>query len=94
MNQINNDSKYYFLPFLITGVAGMLSMYHKTRKIGLYLAIITVCFGLFVILPFMGIMNSYNGGNLTIEDIIGAIIFMVFGVSMGIVGILQTKKEK
>ena len=93
MNLIDNNSRYYLLPFLITGIAGVLSMYRKTRKIGLYIAVITVCFGLFVILPLMGIINSYNSGNASTEDIIGAVIFIGFGLVIGIIGIKEIKKE-
>lgn len=92
--KVSDGSGYSLIPFIFCGIAGMLSMYGKTRKYGLYLFVISFCFGLFVVFPFIGIINSYISGDANTEDIIGSIIFIMVGLFMGIYSLNVIKKDK
>lgn len=94
MNAVEDGSSKYLIPFVICGVALLLSMYRKTRKYGLSLFIITLCFGLFVIYPIIGFISSYNNGNLETKDLIGTFIFIASGLFIGINTLKTIKEEK
>lgn len=90
MSKIENNSKWLLLPFIWCGICAILSMYKKTRKIALILFAVILCFGMFVFLPIIGALID---GTFDTDTLLGLIIFVPFGLIMGIIFIKMILKK-
>ena len=86
MNQIPDIDKLALLPFLLCGLFAMLTLYPKTKQIGVY-GFVLVFSVSFLIMIIIGMINSPDLG---IAEIIFALCFIAFTIFV-IVSVFKKK---
>lgn len=95
MNQIDNNSKWGMIPFILCGIAGVLCMYEKTRKIGFYSFLIVFLGSFFVALPIIGLISNYKrDGYIDSQTLFFLVVVYIIVAIIIIVEYRKKKKNK
>lgn len=82
MNSVDGIDKYLMLPFIGCGIAGLLSLYKKTRRIAIILFATMFLGVLCIFLPIAGLISSYKSGNLDNASLIFGILLIIGSISL------------
>ena len=82
MNSVEGIDKYLILPFIGCGIAGLLSLYRKTRRIAIILFATMFLGVLCIFLPLVGLISSYKSGNLDNASLIFGIIVIIGSITL------------
>ena len=93
MNKVDGIDKYLMFPFMGCGIAGLLSLYRKTRKIAIIL-FTTMSLGvLCIFLPLVGLISSYKGGNLDNASLVFGVLLIIGSISLYIYILRNISKD-